>query len=91
MELHLDGFEPAVVERVIHRLPKEVLIARYTPGSTSLEAHSDLMEEAEIKDLVIRYCIDERLRLELNRETISERRLIYAYALTGLLPEDVDG
>jgi hypothetical protein len=51
---------------------------------------SSYLNDQDLSDHIIRQCLDEEIRLRLLEETQSERRLIYAYALTGLLPEDLD-
>lgn len=91
MDCLLEGFDPVIIERVVHRLPKAIAIKSYVPGTTKLTVESDSLSDDEINDLLIRYALDENLRTRLHKETESERKLIYAYALTGLLPEDIDG
>ena len=91
MDCCLEGFDPLIIERVAHRLPKAIMITNYIPGSSKISVESKSFTDSEINDLIIRYCLDEKLRITLHHETESEKKLIYAYALTGLLPEDVDG
>ena len=91
MEINLDGFEQEVIEKAIHRLPKVICIKRFTPGDSKVELESERLDDNCLQDLAIRYCLDEKIRAQLNEETEAEKKLIYAYALTGLLPEDLNG
>lgn len=91
MDCCLEGFDPLIIEQAAHRLPKAIIIKSYIAGSSKISVESNSFTDIEINDLIIRYCLDEKLRTRLHHETESEKKLIYAYALTGLLPEDVDG
>lgn len=55
-----------------------------------MEIVSPHLTDEQLSNHIIRQCLDEEIRLRLLDETQSERRLIYAYALTGLLPEDLE-
>lgn len=91
MEINLDGFEQEVIEKAIHRLPKAIYIKSFRPHNNKVEVTSEDLSDSCIQDLVIRYCLDEKIRNQLNKDTEAEKKLIYAYALTGLLPEDLNG
>ena len=91
MEINLDGFEQEVIEKAIHRLPKAIYTKSFKPHSSKVEVTSENLNDSCLQDLVIRYCLDEKIRNQLNKDTEAEKKLIYAYALTGLLPEDLNG
>ena len=90
MILSLERFTPDVVTRCLHGLPPDISILSINPNGTSLEVASEDRSDQELANFIIRQCLDEEIRLKLLAETQSERRLIYAYALTGLLPEDIE-
>jgi hypothetical protein len=88
--LTLDRFTPQVVARCLHGLPPDISIISIDSGGTVVDVVSSYLNDQDLSDHIIRQCLDEEIRLRLLEETQSERRLIYAYALTGLLPEDLD-
>ncbi len=90
MILTLDRFTPQVVARCLHGLPPDISIISIDSGGTVVDVVSSYLNDQDLSDHIIRQCLDEEIRLRLLEETQSERRLIYAYALTGLLPEDLD-
>lgn len=90
MILSLVRFLPEVVTRCLHGLPPDISILSINPNGTGVEVSSKDRSEEELSNYIIRQCLDEEIRLKLLAETQSERRLIYAYALTGLLPEDLE-
>lgn len=90
MILLLERFTPEVVTRCLHRLPPDISILSIDPNGTTVEVVSESRSEEDLSNYIIRQCLDEEIRLKLLAETQSERRLIYAYALTGLLPEDLE-
>ena len=90
MILSLGRFTPEVVTRCLHGLPPDISILSVDPNGTGVEVASEDLSDQELSNFIIRQCLDEEIRLKLLAETQSERRLIYAYALTGLLPEDLE-
>ena len=90
MILSLERFNPEVVSRCLHGLPSDILVLGIDAKGTSAEVTSEDRSDQELSSYIIRQCLDEEIRLRLLLETQSERRLIYAYALTGLLPEDLE-
>jgi hypothetical protein len=88
--LSLERFSPEVVSRCLHGLPPNISILRIDSNGTSVEVSSENRSDEELTNYIIRQCLDEEIRLKLLAETQSERRLIYAYALSGLLPEDLE-
>ena len=89
MILSLDRFTADVVTRCLHGLPPDISIANIDVSGTQVEVFSSTRTDEELSNFIIRQCLDEEIRLRLMEETKSERRLIYAYALSGLLPEDL--
>ena len=90
MKLSLERFSADVVTRCLHGLPPEILLLKIDENSDFVEVTSSNMSDEELSNFIIRQCLDEERRLKLLAETQSERRLIYAYALTGLLPDDFE-
>jgi len=90
VNLSLDRFSPEVITRCLHGLPSDISILSIHPNGIRVEVVSAHRSDDELSNYIIRQCLDEEIRLKLLAETQSERRLIYAYALTGLLPEDLD-
>jgi hypothetical protein len=88
--LSLARFSPEVVTRCLHGLPPDISILGIDANGTVAEVVCDNRSDEELTSYIIRQCLDEEIRLKLLTETQSERRLIYAYALTGLLPEDLE-
>ena len=90
MILSLERFTAEVVTRCLHRLPPDISILSIDSNGTLVEVASEYRSNKELSNYLFRQCLDEEIRLRLLAETQSERRLIYAYALTGLLPEDIE-
>lgn len=90
MILSLERFSPNVITRCLHCLPPDILIIKADLNGIDVEVVSKERSDNELANYIIRQCLDEELRLKLLLETQSERRLIYAYALSGLLPEDLE-
>ena len=90
MILSLERFTAEVVTRCLHGLPPDISILSIDSNGTFVEVASENHSDKELSNYIIRQCLDEEVRLKLLAETQSERRLIYAYALTGLLPEDIE-
>jgi len=88
--LSLERFNTEVITRCLHGLPSDISILSIATNSTEVEVISNERSDEDLANYIIRQCLDEEIRLRLLAETQSERRLIYAYALTGLLPEDLE-
>lgn len=90
MILSLERFNIEVITRCLHGLPPDISILSIATNSAEVEVASNERSDEDLANYIIRQCLDEEIRLRLLAETQSERRLIYAYALTGLLPEDLE-
>lgn len=90
MILSLDRFTPQVIARCLHGLPPEISVISIDSSGTDVVVVSSHLTNDQLSDYIFRQCLDEEIRIKLLEETQSERRLIYAYALTGLLPEDLE-
>jgi len=90
VKISLERFDSQIVTRCLHGLPPDILITRIDSNGIEIEVESSERSDNELSSYIIRQCLDEELRIKLLLETQSERRLIYAYALTGLLPEDLE-
>jgi len=78
------------VTRCLHGLPPDISILSVDSNGTGVQVASEDLSDQELSNYIIRQCLDEEIRLKLLFETQSERRLIYSYALTGLVPEDLE-
>lgn len=90
MILSLERFSVDAITRCLHGLPADISIIKIDSKGTEVEVLSNDRTDDELSNYIIRQCLDEEIRLKLLAETQSQRNLIYAYALTGLLPEDMD-
>lgn len=90
MILSLERFSVDAITRCLHGLLPDISIINISSNGTEVEVFSADRSDEEISNYIIRQCLDEEIRLKLLTETQSQRNLIYAYALTGLLPEDLD-
>ena len=85
MEINLDGFEQEVIEKAIHRLPKAIYIKSFKPHSSKVEVTSENLNDSCLQDLVIRYCLDEKIRNQLNKDTEAEKKINLRLCANGTL------